>query len=266
MIDLDDNKTYPQEIKAWVLQMKEYFMKQISTDSYKEDYEVEHKLWDMRIEEMEFVQDYLEANKETEVAVWHNTRILNEDEFREEGIRTFGGDIEYAKERVKKVIEPLLLSTEKQEELIKSIMPLWERDKESRTKAVHFFYSMKQIHNPQLMEFASNLGGECVRWGLESIDAKMYRQEPYKRLWIWGRPCSVKFKVIFDNIDRRSREHIVRGIIIYYVMTEIYGLGNTIEDTGATICDIAPKDIIRIDQISNFELEQGRFEAYQNFY
>ena len=44
------------------------------------------------------------------------------------------------------------------------------------------------------------------------------------------------------------------------------GFYNTIEDTGATICDIVPQDIIKIEEISNFEVEQGRFEAYQNFY
>lgn len=266
MIDLDNPLTYPFDIKEWVINMKSYFLQKIPFNSYEHDYEIIHQLWDMHIEEQPFIQNYIQHNSNTEFTMWHNTRIEKKESYLENGILSFGGDIQQAQERIAKLLERIGINDPDKSILLDKIKYFWKRDGDTRTNAVHFFLSKSQIHDPQLMEFSSNLGGECVRWGMCSISSELYRQEPYKRLWICGTPCSIKFKSKLKDIDLFSQEHIVREIAYYFVMNCIYNLPYIPEDTGHRIGNVPAEDILCIEEIQNFIEEQEVFEEYQNFY
>lgn len=50
---------------------------------------------------------------------------------------------------------------------------------------MHFQGDKKTIYKDvNASIFATNLGGEIVRWSIENIDNDLYKKEPYKRLWI----------------------------------------------------------------------------------
>ena len=79
MIDIDNPITYPIEIQEWIINHKPYFLTKIPLNSYEHEYEIIHKLYDMHIEEQEFIQNYIQLNKETEFTMWHNARIENKE-------------------------------------------------------------------------------------------------------------------------------------------------------------------------------------------
>lgn len=266
MIDIDNPVTYPIDIKEWIITMKPYFLKKIPLNSYEHDYEIIHQLNDMRIEEQEFIQNYIQLNRETEFTMWHNARVDSKESYLKNGILSFNGDIQQAQDRISKVLEKAGINIQERLILLDKIKYFWKRDGNTRTNAVHFFLSRSQIHDPQLMEFSTNLGGECVRWGLHSINPKLYRQEPYKRLWICGVPCSIKFKSKLKYLYRSAQEHIVREIAYYFIMDCIYNLSYVPEDTGHRIGNVPAEDILCIEEIQNFIEEQEVFEEYQNFY
>lgn len=168
MIDIDNPVTYPIDIKEWIITMKPYFLKKIPLNSYEHDYEIVHQLYDMRIEEQEFIQKYIQLNRETEFTMWHNARVDSKESYLKNGILSFNGDIQQAQDRISKVLEKAGINIQERLILLDKIKYYWKRDGNTRTNAVHFFLSRSQIHDPQLMEFSANLGGECVRWGLHS--------------------------------------------------------------------------------------------------
>jgi hypothetical protein len=96
MIDIDNLVTYPIDIKEWIITIKPYFLKKISLNSYKHDYEIIHQLHDMRIEEQEFIQNYIQLNRETEFTMWHNARVYSKESYFKNGILSFNGDIQQA--------------------------------------------------------------------------------------------------------------------------------------------------------------------------
>lgn len=266
MVDLDDFETYPVDIKEWVITKKPYFLNKIPFNSYEYDYEIIHQLWDLHIEEMSYIQEFIQKNTETEFTMWHNTRIDERDSFLKNGILSFDGNFVTAEARTEKLLDKIGLDNKAKLSLIEKIKIYWKRDGDTRTNSVHYFLTKGQIHDPKLMEFASNLGGECIRWGISSISSNLYRQEPYKRLWICGTPCSIKFRSKLKNVSRLSQEHIVREIAYYFIMNEIYQFPYIPEDTGWVIGNVPAEDILEIKEISNFIKEQERFEDYQNFY
>lgn len=266
MIDIDNPITYPIEIQEWIISHKPYFLTKIPLNSYEHEYEIIHKLYDMHIEEQEFIQNYIQLNKETEFTMWHNARIENKESYFKNGILSFNGDIQQAQDRVSQLLKKFGINAQDRLILLDKIKSYWQRDGNNRTNAVHFFLSKSQIHDPQLMEFSINLGGECVRWGMESINPELYRQEPYKRLWICGTPCSIKFKSKLKDICCYSQEHIVREIAYYFIINCIYNLHYIPSDTGQRIGNVPPEDILYIKEIKNFIEEQEKFEEYQNFY
>lgn len=77
MIDLDNISTYPLEIEEWVLKNKKWFLEKIPFDSYNYVYKIIYQLYDLRIEEKCYIQEYIQRNREIEFTMWHNTRIYD---------------------------------------------------------------------------------------------------------------------------------------------------------------------------------------------
>lgn len=222
MIDFDNPSTYPNEIKSWVLDNMEYFKSLVPEGNYTEDWQVAHILDDKRLEESNFVSDFIQNNCNTEFCVWHVTRIENEEQFRNNGIVAMSKDITQSEERVKKLFRSIGLNKDEMEPILKKIEYYWKRDKDSRLGTVHFFFAKEHIKDPKLNRFAINLGGEIVCWGLDGIDDKLYRREPFKRLWIWGKPSIIKFRCKLKDMDRRIQEHIGVELVKYLDITELF--------------------------------------------
>lgn len=49
MIDFDDSSTFPNVIRQWVLNQKDYFLSHFNKEDYVEWWELEHQLCDIRL-------------------------------------------------------------------------------------------------------------------------------------------------------------------------------------------------------------------------
>lgn len=81
-----------------------------------------------------------------------------------------------------------------------------------------------------------------------------------------GMPCSIEFKSKLKNIYKYSQENIIREIVYYFVMKEIYDLPHIPKDSEFTLGDVPPSNILRIEEIPNFIEEQEKNDKYLHFY
>ena len=122
--------------------------------------------------------------------------------------------------------------------------------KPQERKQYIFFIDNSQVYkNDQLNYFAINLGGEILRWSLEAIDTGLYKQEPYKRLWIKGTPSVIKFKCKLRDIHKVCRNSLIAEIVKYYIVRDLYGYKYEFAFTGRTIGSVPPENIITIKEI-----------------
>lgn len=263
IIDFDNPNTFPLEIKNWVLENRNYFEKLIPQNS--QIWEISSIIQDAYWELNETVLDFIKENTNTEFCVWHCTRIDNISKYRNEGIIDISKDSDSAKERYALLLTSIGLVQSDISVILEKMQIYWKRDF-LRTDTVHFFYAKEQIENPTINIFAINLGGEILRWALLGIDKKLYKKEPYKRLWIRGTPCIVKFKCKLKDMIKTTQEHSIIEIIKHFVITEIFDLPYKIECTGTRIGFVAPNDILSIEEIDDFVKMQEQFDEYKNFY
>ncbi|MFR4633639.1 MAG: hypothetical protein ACLT8I_13915, partial [Blautia faecis] len=153
------------------------------------------------------------------------------------------------------------------EEVFSHVYYLWNRDKQSRTKPVHFFIDKSQVYkDDQLNHFAINLGGEILRWSLEAIDRELYKEEPYKRLWIMGTPSVITFKVKLDDIHEIYRNSLIAEIVKYNITNDLFGFNYEFEFTGMTVGDVPPQNILSIEEIKDYIQMQEKYSDYKGFY
>ena len=228
---------------------------------------MEHQLCDIRLWEQSFIQLYIEENLEIEVAVWHTTRIEDRDSYTKNGIVVMEGRGSKVEANLICLFQRIGMKENQIREVFKHIYYLWNRDKSTRTNSVHFFVNKEFVYNnDQMYAFALNLGGECVRWAIESINRELFKTEPYKRLWIIGTPSIIKFKCRLGEMDKRTRKMLVGEIVKYYIVTELYELPYKFEFTGRKEEKVKPEDIIVIEEIKGFIEMQEKYDDYQNFY
>lgn len=266
MIDFDVTDTYPIEIKQWVIGKKSYFLNKVPYGSYEHNYDIEHMLCDIWYDDFPEINNFISGNQDTEFTAWHNARVYNKESYLNNGIQSFGGDIKRARKRESEILNIIGLGQAEKKKLLDKMEVYWRRDKETRTKRVHFYLSDAQKDDAQLLEFASNLGGEILRWALSDINNELYRQEPYKQLWILGKPCRIKFKYKLNELPYLEQVKIIKNIIIYFALKEIYGFECIPEDTGSKIGDVAPNNILKIDEMFDFVQRQEVYEEYRDFY
>src|SRR5699024_7509996 len=169
MIDFDNPNTFPKELKNWGTEFEKMILRRVNTDNIEEWWQIEHQLQDIRIGESKLVTDFVKENMDTEIAVCHCTRILDENEYWRHGLVTAGGENNAGEKRLRKLFVDIGLEDKKIEEVFSHIYYLWNRDKQSRTKSVHFFVDKSQVYkDDQLNHFAINLVGEILRWSLEA--------------------------------------------------------------------------------------------------
>lgn len=267
MIDFDDVSTFPTEIKQWVASQKEYFYSLFAKNNFSEWWELERELTDLRLWEKDFVQQYIKENIEMEVAVWHATRIECRESYEKNGIIIMSGRGSDAEKNLLSLFQKIGMNDEQIEQVFEHIYYLWDRDTNTRTKNVHFFIDKTFVYNDDRMNaFALNIGGECVRWAIESIDRELYKSEPYKRLWIIGTPSIIKFKCKLGEMDSYTRELLVAEIVKYYIVTDLFSFPYEFEFTGMKEGMVKSENIIMIEEIKGFIEMQEKYEDYQSFY
>lgn len=266
MVDFDKSDTYPQEIKDWVRDNINYFIEVLSKFDYSEGWEVAYIVDDLCLENEDFVKEFVQENQDLDILVWHATRIENIDSFWEKGIRVVKGHNSDTENEYRLLLQRMGFDKNQENEVIEKASYYWKRDIVSRVGTIHFFYGKEFIRDPQLNQFAISLGGECIRWGIRDIDSQLYKQEPYKRLWIIGKPCIVQFKCKMRELSHISQYGMVKELIKYFIIYDICHLNYRMKVTGWKYGSVAPNHIQAIEEIHGFIECQEQFEDYQNFY
>ena len=267
MIDFDDVSTYPDDIRKWVIERKNFFLNIVPIHSYEFNYEIINKLQDVWFDVIPEFVEFQNKYHDTEVTGWHITRIEDLDAFRKQGILTINGDV---KEGIKRfdyyLNKRLKVNNDVYRIIIEEAKYYWNRDS-GRTRNVCFFFTKaKTIDDPQAMIFAANLGGEILNWSLNALGGEAYRKEPYKRLWIWGEPCRVKFKAQLKTMEEETQSHIIRELVFYFAMKDIYGCEYIPDDTGEKRGAVSSDSILQIEKIENYEDIMSQFADFENFY
>lgn len=269
IIDFDLPEKFPYELNDLGYEFEKRLYSSINMREIEEWWQVEHKLRNMYIDDMPLVTDYIKHNSDKEIACYHCTRILDIRKYWDEGIITGGGKGSTAEKRLRELFSSIGLNNNEIDDIFSHIYYYWNRDGGSRTNAVHFFLDKKHIYNDDKANiFAINLGGEIVRWSLESIDRELFKREPYKRLWILGTPSIIKFKCKLCNIPETSQRDIIAEIIKYNIVSKIYNFPNKYvsEVTAMTIGNVPPQDIISIEEITNYISIQEKYFDFEGFY
>ncbi len=267
MIDFDNPGTYPNEIKDWVLSNMNLFMSMIPEGRRTEGWQIAHILDDMRLGEYQFVLDFINVNSDMEFCVWHTTRIEHEEQFWKNGIVVISNDTNLIMNRYKALLLRIGLKEIEIAPIFKKMEYYWHRDTKTRIEMVHFFFPRTYIKDPRLNIFAINLGGEILRWALRDIDPELYKTEPYKRLWIWGKPCIIKFKCKLKDMNKvLTQKNVIVEIVKYFVITELFKLTYDMNCDGKRIGSVAPEDILAIELIENYIKMQEEFDEFNGFY
>lgn len=267
VIDFDDPYTFPASLGNWDEAFETMIRSKVHLHEVTQSWQIKHQLQDLRIDEMPIVIDFISANQDAEVAVCHVTRLLDKNQILQEGLVTGGGRGSVAEKRLKALLERIGLGEDKIDEVFTHIYYYWDRDKKQRTESVHFMFDKKQIYKDGKANiFAINLGGEILRWALESIDYELYKQEPYKRLWIEGIPYIVKFRCRLSDVHELCRNAMIAEIVKYNIVTRIYGYPYEFEFTGMTNGFIPAENIISVEKIEGYIEMQEKYPEYAEFY
>ena len=104
MIDFDNPNTFPKELKNWGTEFEKMILRRVNMDNIEEWWQIEHQLQDIRIGESKLVNDFVKENMDTEIAVCHCTRILDENEYWKHGLVTAGGKNSAGEKRLRKLL------------------------------------------------------------------------------------------------------------------------------------------------------------------
>lgn len=266
MVNFNDSETYPNEIKNWVLNNFGTLKSIISKNDNAIPDLKRNIVKNGKLDAETFVSDFIQRNNDLEFCLWHATRIQNEDQILNNGIVALNRNTDQNKIKYIKLFESVGLTVSEMEPILKKMECYWNRDKESRLETVHFFFPESMIEDPQINIFAINIGGEIVRWAIEDIDPNLYRQEPYKRLWILGKPCIIQFKSDLEKMTCGTQESIILELIMHYVYKFLLNSSYGMECTGYQLGSVLPQNILDVKEIKNYIKIQEKFEEYKNFY
>ena len=266
-IDFDEPSSFPPVLGSWDEAFENMIRRKVILDGFTDGWQIKHQLQDLRIEEMPIVTDFVSANPDMEVALCHVTRLLDQSQILKEGLVTGGGRGSIAELRIRALLEHIGLDKDKLNEVFTHIYYYWDRDLKQRTESVHFVFDKTQVYKDDKVNiFAISLGGEILRWSLEEIDRDLYKQEPYKRLWIEGTPSIVKFKCKLSEVHDIYRNAMIAEIVKYFVVTKIYGYRYEFAFTGMTNSFIPAESIISIEEIDGFIEMQEKYPEFEGFY
>lgn len=263
LIDYDDTTTFPKCLNEFDSAFERMILQSVDPKKGM----IEEQIRDICLSKMPIVQEFLKSNMETEIAVCHCARILDEKSYWENGISIEGGQGSAGDKRIRELLHFCGFQNEEIKNVLYHIYKLWDRDGAQRTESVHFFADKSQVYkDDQINCFALNLGGEVVRWAIESMGKDLYKQEPYKRLWILGTPSIVKLKCKLSNISELRRDVLIGEIVKYNIAANLFQIPYEISVTGMTTGSVPPEDIISIEEIAGFNQMQEKYAEYNGFY
>ena len=263
IIDFENPLTFPQELTS--IRLNDYVADETMIIKNRQWWEIAERLHSLKLEYSNEVKVYIQNHSDDEIIVNHCSRILSIDEFRYEGL-IIGGVSSSEEKRIRHYLKIIELDEASINNVMDKVQTLWSRDGKQRTKSVHFFVPYNLAYeDDQINAFALNLGGEVLRWAIESIGTDLYKQEPYKRLWLLGQPSIVRFKVSWGNLDDSCRNRIVSEIIMHTLATQM-NVPYYFQFTGMTSSNIPPQNILSIDEIKDFVRIQEKHSEYKGFY
>lgn len=98
------------------------------------------------------------------------------------------------------------------------------------------------------------------------IKKNPYKEEPYKRLWILGKPSIVKFKCKLSEIHDMCRNEMIAEIVKCFITTKMFSCPYEFEVTGMTTSSVAPENILSIEEIRGFVQMQEKYPDFEGFY
>ena len=267
IIDFDDVLSFPDSLSSLNMRFVSDIVGKLDLRDNCNVWEIKKQMQDLHIDEMPIIDDYLKNNMNQKIAVWHASRLMNNDDIWTNGLVTDGGRESSGEKRINSLLEYIGLGEKEIKVIMNAVYYYWYRDKDQRTQSVHFFFDKNLVYNDdRINAFALNLGGEVLRWSLESIGKELFKKYPYKRLWIEGRPSIIKFQCALSNVHPLCRKKVLAEIIMFSLITKHYGLSYDFEFTGMTVNKIPPKDIISIETIKDYVGIQQKYSEYKDFY
>lgn len=264
-IDFYNPETFPNILGNWNEEFDNKLRRELKGIDDSND--IDLYFGDLKLKNLAIVRDFLKNNLDAEIVVCHCTRIFDEEKIWEEGLITGGGRGSAQEKRLDLLFDEQGFEKWQKERIFKSIYKTWNDIAEIRTKPVHFFATnILEWAEKKFGAYAENIGGEIVNAAICSISPDAYKQEPYKRLWIIGKPCVIKFKVKLSDIYENHREGLIEEIVRYFICLKILKKQYEIMFTGMTVNSIQPKNIISIEEIKNFIEIQERFPEFRGFY
>ena len=153
------------------------------------------------------------------------------------------------------------------ETVMSKVYSCWDWGGEQRTECVHFQVDRNTIYkDARSSAFARNLGGEVLEAAIVECGSHLYTTEPYKRLWIWGTPCIVKFKCKLADIHPTRRALLLAEIVKYSIVTKLFCRHYEFSFTGMTTGSVPPENIISVEEIKGFTELQEQYELCPGFY
>lgn len=263
IIDFDNPDSFPIELEKWI----EYFSEiDINTiNSIEDDSDIGIVLGDLRIYDMDFINEFILNNANRYVNLCHCTRIIDKNSIYKEGLRCDGGEGSYSWKRIVGLLEHFGFSDVQTNEVLNNMSIYWERHSTRKGKFTHFTIDSNSIiGDDRLNYFAINLGGETLRWAIKRIDDQLYKKEPYKRLWIEGIPVIIKFKCKISDIHENKK--LIAEIVKYNIVEKYLNKQYHFKYSGMTNGFIPPEDIISIMEIKDYRERQEAHPEFYGFY
>lgn len=67
-------------------------------------------------------------------------------------------------------------------------------------------------------------------------------------------------------MNERTQNHIIREMVFYFAMKDIYEFDYIPDDTGEKIGAVSSDCILQIEKIENYEDIMSQFSDFENFY
>lgn len=175
-----------------------------------------------------------------DIACYHITKALDPERFMQTGLYT--NDIVRYCKRLREELHQCGFVTQEQDYIIDLAQQEYKRKHTSlRIHPLLFFTSGMDTLKMRYDQFTENIGGELVRWPLEEHNPEMQT-----RLRHYGKPCVVKFRLPFKEIEAHDHYGIVQQFVYDYLAKSVFNIDYHIAFDAKTSIDIPPEDILEV--------------------
>ena len=253
MINFDDINTIPyseKDISLLLLpELKESLPKsKIELSSYiecfKDYFDSERHIYDY----------YSYLYDDEYILGYHCARILNYEDYLKNGIDNDGGDDSIQEKRITNLLKNLDFDDEIISDILIKVHANWEINKQTKTKPVSFYLSKNYIllDGRGTSNYFHNIGGEILKWAIDSFGTNVWNQEPYIKLKTYGTPSIVTFKVKIKDLFDSFKTDCIKNIFILNALKYTGIMVNNLDSNKFNIC-LMTKEKVLPDNIINIE-------------